>query len=587
MSMEVHVLFAGKLPSKAALTRAMRELGFPCIITDKGSLERQRGYMPMRVRREESGIEFDVFDGRETIEELAGDDADESFNRSANFRWGGDEDEMLAALCTSAALAQMVKGVIVNDWDDRPVTSDEAIAYARKQLFIAAKPARQVAGTRPADIKRYLKPLLGQRGDLALVGRMLVIRPVRHLLRGAFLDRTVGKHRLEVRRCITPLYMPVSGAGERGDDPDGRGFDVWQPFFIPLLLDRLREDVFAQVGRMTTLEHFATFISGWPDRMLTHITSLVLAGQRERAAECVGSITRGELFGGYRKGEVEDHWQRLNRDIDVVCAEFHANEAETVRALKLEHLWEPSPFPVELAVGDQASRWDEPAFPLSPWIARPPGLLQELPEQPGEVRFAKEFLRRDGVTPVLVAALTPEQAEERHRNFEQYILAAGLPEGLRLMVRRHGGRDRHDPMRFEILERIRRTTGREPPDPWPLCPGGEPPSMTLHIEVHGRSNWLLADASDLRVGAGRVQFYYIDVRAQGPQDSSWHCWFDVETGEKRIHDSRTGEKIYTRPKLTPSERDLLVFATPAFGEYDELTTRLRSLLQTSGYGKTM
>jgi hypothetical protein len=62
--MEVHVLFRGKLPSKPALTRTMRELGFPCAISDKGSLEQQNGYMPMRVRREESGVEFDVFDGR-------------------------------------------------------------------------------------------------------------------------------------------------------------------------------------------------------------------------------------------------------------------------------------------------------------------------------------------------------------------------------------------------------------------------------------------------------------------------------------------------------------------------------------------
>ena len=51
-------------------------------------------------------------------------------------------------------------------------------------------------GTRPSDIKRYLKPLLQQRSDLVLVGRRLIIRPVRHLLRGAFLDRTSDKYRV-------------------------------------------------------------------------------------------------------------------------------------------------------------------------------------------------------------------------------------------------------------------------------------------------------------------------------------------------------------------------------------------------------
>ncbi len=33
MSMETHVFFRGKLPTKAALSRTMRELGFPFSIT--------------------------------------------------------------------------------------------------------------------------------------------------------------------------------------------------------------------------------------------------------------------------------------------------------------------------------------------------------------------------------------------------------------------------------------------------------------------------------------------------------------------------------------------------------------------------
>jgi hypothetical protein len=582
MSMEVHVLFGDKLPTKAAQTRTMRELGFPCSITEKGPLERQNGYMPMRVRREESGIEFDVFNRRAAVEEIAGVDVDASFDRSANFRWGGDEDEMLAALCTSAALAKLVNGVVVNDEDDRPLTVEQAIPCARRHLDIAAKPPRRQPGTRPADIKRYLKPLLEQRSDLALVGRMLVVRPVRHVLRGACLDRMSDKYCLEVWRYLRPLYMFVRGFGG-GDDLTGSRFDVWQPHFNPLLIDRLAEIFFAETGSTTTLEDFAASTAGRHDLALTHITSLVLAGKRDLAAERVHAITRGELF-GHRKREVQAHWELLNRDIEVVCAEFHAKEAETVKALKLEHIWEPSPFPVEVATADRA-RSDEPTFPLSPWIPRPPDLLQELPEQPGEVRFAKEFMRRDGVTPVLVAVLTPQQAEERHRQFEQYILAARLPDGLRLMIRRHGGRDRHDPMRFEILERIRRTTGRDPADTWPLHPGGEPPSMGLHIELHGTSHRLTVLASEFRVRAGLMQFWSMDVHQQDVPHSSWYCWFDAKDSEKRIHDWRTGEKIYTTPALTPIERDLLTFPTPAFGEYAELVTRLRTLLQVVGYGE--
>jgi hypothetical protein len=61
MSMETHVFFRGKLPSKAALSRAMKELGFPFAIKPAtGSLEQESGYMPMLLRREETGVEFFV-----------------------------------------------------------------------------------------------------------------------------------------------------------------------------------------------------------------------------------------------------------------------------------------------------------------------------------------------------------------------------------------------------------------------------------------------------------------------------------------------------------------------------------------------
>ncbi len=73
MSTETHVFFRGKLPTKVALSRAMKELGFPLPIKPAtGSLEQQSGFMPMTLRREETGVEFDVFDDRSAVEEYAG-----------------------------------------------------------------------------------------------------------------------------------------------------------------------------------------------------------------------------------------------------------------------------------------------------------------------------------------------------------------------------------------------------------------------------------------------------------------------------------------------------------------------------------
>src|SRR6187200_214228 len=103
MSMETHVFFRGKLPTKAALSRAMRELGFPFSISPStGSLERQSGFMPMKRRGEVTGVVFDEA-----------------------------EDKLLSA--------------------------DDAITLARKNLRELIKPEdAKHPGTRPADLKRYL-----------------------------------------------------------------------------------------------------------------------------------------------------------------------------------------------------------------------------------------------------------------------------------------------------------------------------------------------------------------------------------------------------------------------------------------------
>ena len=48
MSIEIHVLFAGKLPSTAALTQSFGELGFPLAFSSGADeLEQHKGYLPM------------------------------------------------------------------------------------------------------------------------------------------------------------------------------------------------------------------------------------------------------------------------------------------------------------------------------------------------------------------------------------------------------------------------------------------------------------------------------------------------------------------------------------------------------------
>jgi hypothetical protein len=116
MANELHVLFSSKVPSKAALARAMKELAFPVTIPAGGKpLAQQSGYLPMKLRREESGVEVDVTDDRNLVEEIAGKHADPRYQRCISLRWGGDEREMVCGQCAAAALANLTDGIVRDD----------------------------------------------------------------------------------------------------------------------------------------------------------------------------------------------------------------------------------------------------------------------------------------------------------------------------------------------------------------------------------------------------------------------------------------------------------------------------------------
>src|SRR5262249_49541028 len=133
----------------------------------------------------------------------------------------------------------------------------------------------------------------------------------------------------------------------------------------------------------------------------------------------------------------------LERDIASICAEFHAKEARGMKDLKLERIWEPAPFPVEVPATERTTSCAERPFVTTPWAARPP--VQEMPERPGEIRLGREIHTRKG-RGVLQLPLTREQAEEAHRLREDYVFATRLPDGGLLTLCHSTGWSPHDPL---------------------------------------------------------------------------------------------------------------------------------------------
>ena len=148
--------------------------------------------------------------------------------------------------------------------------------------------------------------------------------------------------------------------------------------------------------------------------LVSSVTALLLAGQRERASELIDRCEAQTRDNEYWQTWMRHQRALLDRDTASLCAEFRSQEEKIARVHRLGDAWEPSPFPIEVPEAERAQRCDERPFPAQPWIASPPGLVNAPPTQPGEVRFASKSLRRrSGLA--LVVALTREEAEERHR----------------------------------------------------------------------------------------------------------------------------------------------------------------------------
>jgi hypothetical protein len=568
MSMETHVFFRGKLPTRAALSRTMKELGFPFSITPAtGSLEQQSGFMPMKLRGEETGVEFDVYSDHAAVEEFADVGVDAGFERRASLRWGGDFQEAVAGMSAAAALAKLMNGVVFDEAEDKLLSADDAIAIARKNLQEVVKPeVARHPGTRPADIKRYLKPLLKQRSDLVLIDRLLIIRPVRHIVRGVFFDRTSDKYQFRVHRYVQPLWLD-NWRHFRAQVHRGADWHVWGPYFKPFLFDVLAEDVFAQLGTLTTLE--ACNDDRGDNREVGFgpefgITALILAGRRERAAELIEIERRRAGGDPYRENWLARQEELLTRDIASLCADLRSRESQVASHLQLGDAWEPAPFAVEVPETERARTSDEPLFLTKPWIPRPAGLVAEPPAQPGEVHFARDILRR-GDAVILFVPLTRDEAEEKHRTRQDYALATRRRDGNLFVVRHSTGWSPHDP--------------EQPRNP------AYYPNRSYHVEVHGPRKRLshaavyedFPERDMLRMQSTHV---YDEVRDR----EMWYTHNNVRERTIAIYDKRGAQRAYNERPMTDSELALCKFADPGFGNFDELWRRVEEYLQSTGFG---
>ena len=249
--------------------------------------------------------------------------------------------------------------------------------------------------TTVSEVKSWLRPLLGKRSDLALVGRNLVFSPVRHVLRGIYFDASGDKKVCRPKWYLNNLCRnaPSFSFEHWGDfyllDNDDPAFlgDLYEKLDSVLDLDFTKVEtlqdfldrtepaslnglMFNRRALSSTPYSYATVLAGL-GRILEALDALSMALERlHNSYQGHMGAADAELARRSNSAVAKVHREWAERDKSaigrlqafaslleggdraVIAAMLRQWETETVTGWELEHLWERTPFPIELGAGD-------------------------------------------------------------------------------------------------------------------------------------------------------------------------------------------------------------------------------------------
>jgi len=232
-----------------------------------------------------------------------------------------------------------------------------------------------------ADMKRLLQPYVDRHDDLALVGRAVIIKPVRHLICGFFVDRTSAKTSLDPFWYVSLMYAPWMHKGFSWAGYDLVRHTNLEDKATPADIFQAMDIAFAELrGILDGCSAFGIKLKAF--RKLEDFPiyrGLVQAaeGDFQRAVEDLSRYAAGEANHVQDKLDfIEKHTRPRGRPrqrqlATLECIKTNLNAIETLISLlkerdrqgianllrewergtatawQIEHLWEPTPFPFE------------------------------------------------------------------------------------------------------------------------------------------------------------------------------------------------------------------------------------------------
>ena len=216
--------------------------------------------------------------------------------------------------------------------------------------------------TTVADVRKAVEPLLAAHDDLVLVGRLVAIKPINHILKGVFLDRSSWRDDFVVRWAAIFLFEPRSSFmlswGSYIYCPLPGLWTLQTPDLSTHLKTSIENEALPVLRPVRTIAAFSDYATvqriGGPlqNFPFSHIVVEAALGRFDNCDRILQYLDSRRL----KPANPDEDELRITRDLAPlirardrvgIAALLHEWEACSVTAMKLEKHWERTPFPIE------------------------------------------------------------------------------------------------------------------------------------------------------------------------------------------------------------------------------------------------
>lgn len=223
--------------------------------------------------------------------------------------------------------------------------------------------------TTAAQVKALVKPLIERHSDLALIGRWIFVKPVDHVARGILIDRMLDAAKFRPRWAVVHLFewrrfFPLSWGDMLYNEGSPRpgSWSIADPDIASALFREIETHALPPLRAMKTLDDYLSFVSqhyfrhhlfDWPEcRIIVEVALGDLEAARKTGE---ANLATWSTIHPYHDEETREQYRRLRELYARLAADdraglvqlLHEWEFQTVKNLKMDHLWQPTPFPLE------------------------------------------------------------------------------------------------------------------------------------------------------------------------------------------------------------------------------------------------